>query len=197
MKHAYVMHSDYGCQNLVSAGLTNRYVHIKYSGSTEFTVALQENNPGCDWEAAPYPATWDTVYAKDYAKSGNIYIPLSHFNIDKTRALGFAFKGFRTTTATSFTLVELVSSVPSSFGAVPAKKATGLLHFACTRPNSIAFGIDDGKLALTRSHRRMMLTRITRCPGACATNDADHQRRRHQGHILRGRERPSRYHRKL
>lgn len=116
---------------------------MKLSGSTAFSIALQQNNPQCDEAVAPYPETWDIVYAADYAVSGEIYVPLSHFNINKARAVGFAFKAFRSTATTTLTLVELVASLPSG-RTVPAKKATGSLVFQCTRPNSIAFGIDDG-----------------------------------------------------
>ncbi|CCX15042.1 hypothetical protein FPQ18DRAFT_14495 [Pyronema domesticum] len=130
-----------GCQDVT--GMNSQYLHVKISGSSDFSIALQQNNPSCDETLSPYPQTWDIVYAPDYTVNGDIYVPLSHFNINKQKAVGFAFKAFRSTTATTFSLVEIVTSLPSG-RTVPAKKPTGPLIFQCTRPNSIAFGIDDG-----------------------------------------------------
>ncbi|KAI5801277.1 hypothetical protein EDC01DRAFT_687823 [Geopyxis carbonaria] len=137
-----------GCQDLTVSN-PGQYLHVKYSGSAQFSIALQQNNPSCDETKSPYPQTWDIVNAADYAANGNIYIPLLHFNVVKKRSLGFAFKAFRTTTATKFTLVELVKALPAGV-TVPAKKATGPLIFECTRPNSMAFGIDDGSPELAQ-----------------------------------------------
>jgi hypothetical protein len=141
--YSFYTQLDGGCQDITS--LSSQYLHVSLGGSTDFTIALQQNNPACDETKAPYPETWDVVYAADYADAaGEIYVPLSHFNIEKTRALGFAFKAFRDPNrATTFTLVELVSSLPSGRSVI-SKKSTGPLVFACTRANSIAFGIDDG-----------------------------------------------------
>jgi peptidoglycan/xylan/chitin deacetylase (PgdA/CDA1 family) len=125
------------------------YLHIAYSGSTSFTIALQQHNTACNENINPYPATWDEVEASRYASNGNIYIPMSHFKIDKTKSIGFALKGWYTTAATTLTLVELVSSVPSGWQ-VDSKLPTGNLIFACKRPNSFAFCIDDGDPALAQ-----------------------------------------------
>jgi len=57
--------------------------------------------------------------------------------------VGFALKGFYTTTSTVFSKIEIVQTVPSGF-LVPSKLSTAPLIFACTRPNSFAFAIDDG-----------------------------------------------------
>lgn len=131
-----------GCQDI--SGFKDQYLHISYSGSSQFSIALQQNNPSCSIDVAPYPETWDIVYAADYSNGNDIYIPLAHFNIIKERAIGWAFKAFREpNTPTTFTRVELIDSLPSGFSA-PPKKETGPLYFACTRPGSIAFGIDDG-----------------------------------------------------
>lgn len=130
-----------GCQDIT--GLDSQYLHVKLSGSPNFSIALQENNPSCRDDIAPYPRTWDIVYAADYHSNGEIYIPLRHFNIDKRRTIGVAFKAFRSSTPTTLSLVEIVATLPAG-RSVPGKKATGKLFFECTRPNSIAFGIDDG-----------------------------------------------------
>lgn len=132
-----------GCQDI--SGWADQYIHVAFSGSADFTIALQQNNKDCNPDAAPYPETWDVVYAADYLSGNAIYVPISHFNIDKSRAVGIAFKAFRSTsTATTFSLLEIISSLPSGV-TVPTKKPTGPLLFSCTRPNSIAFGIDDGQ----------------------------------------------------
>jgi hypothetical protein len=84
------------------------------------------------------------VYAADYNVAGEVYVPLSHFNIVKTRALGLAFKAFRSPTIpTTLKLAEIVPKPPAG-RKVPNKKKAGRLVFACTRPDSIAIGIDDG-----------------------------------------------------
>ena len=131
-----------GCQDVTS--WESQYVHVKFSGSPNFSIALQQNNPGCNTAAAPYPETWDIVYAADYSDGSDIYIPISHFNINKSRAVGLAFKAFRDVgVETKFSLIEIATGLPGG-RSVPEKKPTGPLYFACTRPNSIAFGIDDG-----------------------------------------------------
>ncbi|KAI1272947.1 hypothetical protein F5Y07DRAFT_412117 [Xylaria sp. FL0933] len=119
------------------------YLHIAYTGSNKFTVALQQHNAKCDNDAMPYPETWDSLEAARYATATDVYIPMNHFNVDRSRAVGFALKGFYTTTATVISKIEVVSSVPASFK-VPVKLPSGTFVFACTRPNSFAFAIDDG-----------------------------------------------------
>ncbi|KAG9204270.1 hypothetical protein G6514_001344 [Epicoccum nigrum] len=120
------------------------YLHIAYSGSTKFSVAFQQHNSACNSEIAPYPYTWDSVEASRYAKNGHIYIPISHFNIDLTKAIGFALKGFYSEDAVKLTVMEVVPSVPAGF-VVPNDEESGDLVFACKRPNSFAFAIDDGQ----------------------------------------------------
>ncbi|KAI5845215.1 hypothetical protein DFP73DRAFT_584762 [Morchella snyderi] len=128
------------CQDLGS--LNSQYLHIKCSGDKQFSIALTQNNNECNVNRAPYPETWDIVNAADYSNGEDIYVPMSHFNIMKGRTLGVAFKAFRNPGAsTTFSLIEIVDSAPVN---VPEKKPTGPLYFSCTRPNSIAFGIDDG-----------------------------------------------------
>lgn len=119
------------------------YLHIAYSGSTKFTVAFQQHNSACNSEVAPYPYTWDSVEASRYAKNGHIYIPISHFNIDLTKAIGFALKGFYSQDTVKLTVMEIVPSVPAGF-AIANDEESGDLVFACKRPNSFAFAIDDG-----------------------------------------------------
>ncbi|GME28763.1 Polysaccharide deacetylase [Neofusicoccum parvum] len=119
------------------------YLHIAYTGSNAFTVALQQHNSACDETIAPYPETWDSIEAARYATATDIYIPMSHFNINKARVIGVALKGFYKTDPVTLSKIEIVSSVPASFK-VPNKLPSGNLIFACKRPNSFAFAIDDG-----------------------------------------------------
>ncbi|KAL8993207.1 MAG: hypothetical protein Q9169_006519 [Polycauliona sp. 2 TL-2023] len=129
----------------------NGYLHIAYTGSAAFSVALQQHNPSCNANVAPYPQTWDDVEAGRYSNSANtdIYIPMTHFDIDRTKSIGLAFKGFYATATTTVSKIELVRTVPSGFS-VPSKIDTAPLYFACTRPNSFAFAIDDGDPALAQ-----------------------------------------------
>lgn len=119
------------------------YIHIAYTGSTKFSIALQQHNSACDDTISPYPETWDEVYASTYASGGNIYVPIAHFNIIKTRVIGIALKGFANDAPTVLSKIEIVKSIPAGF-TIPAKIPTAELVFACTRPNSFAFAIDDG-----------------------------------------------------
>jgi peptidoglycan/xylan/chitin deacetylase (PgdA/CDA1 family) len=143
--------SDVSWYTQISGGCTDLtpndkgYLHVAYTGSNSFSIALQQHNPTCNPDINPYPYTWDSVEASRYSNTGktDIYIPLSHFAIDRTKSIGFALKGFFTTTTTVVTKMEIVKSVPSTF-LVPSKLSTAPLVFACTRPNSFAFAIDDG-----------------------------------------------------
>jgi peptidoglycan/xylan/chitin deacetylase (PgdA/CDA1 family) len=119
------------------------YLHITYTGSNAFTVALQQHNPACDETIAPYPETWDSLEAARYATATDIYIPMNHFNINKTRAIGIALKGFYKPDPVTLAKIEIVKSVPANFK-IPTKLPSGNLIFACKRPNSFAFAIDDG-----------------------------------------------------
>lgn len=127
----------------------NSYLHIAYSGSNKFTVTLQQHNDKCDNNANPYPATWDSLEAARYATASDIYIPMSHFNVDRSKSIGFAVKGFYTTQATVFSKIEIVNKVPDGF-TIPVKLPTGTFVFACKRPNSFAFAIDDGDPAFAQ-----------------------------------------------
>ncbi|KAG9523499.1 polysaccharide deacetylase, partial [Aureobasidium melanogenum] len=119
------------------------YLHIAYTGSNAFTIALQQHNSACDETIAPYPETWDSLEAARYATATDIYIPMNHFNINRGSAIGFAIKGFYKADPVTLTKIEIVKSVPANFK-VPNKLPSGNLIFACKRPNSFAFAIDDG-----------------------------------------------------
>ncbi|KAK4229994.1 hypothetical protein QBC38DRAFT_358241 [Podospora fimiseda] len=127
------------------------YLHIAYRGSNKFSVALQQHNSKCDENIKPFPETWDSVEAPRYSSSSDIYIPINHFNVNLTRTLGFTLKGFYSTDPTTITKIEIVDAPPKTWTLkTPAKLASGKLVFACTRPNSFAFAIDDGDPKYTK-----------------------------------------------
>lgn len=125
------------------------YLHVQYSGSNKFSIALQQHNSKCNADIAPYPETWDSIEAARYASTNDIYVPVSHFNINASRAIGFNFKGFYTTDPTVFYKVEVVNQIPAGWK-IPDKLPSGQLVFACKRPNSFAFAIDDGEPTLAQ-----------------------------------------------
>lgn len=127
----------------------DRYLHIKFSGTSKFSISLNQNNNECRPGRNPYPATWDTVEAARYAKGNDIYIPLSHFNIDQSRVVSVSFNGFYTKESVKLYKIEIVKHLPSKFS-VPVKVPNGNMVLRCTRPNSFAFGIDDGQPWLAR-----------------------------------------------
>lgn len=141
--------ADYSLYTQLSASCTDytkykgSYLHIAYSGSTAFSIALQQHNSKCDDSIAPYPETWDSLEASRYAKDGHIYIPMSHFNIELKRTIGLAIKGFYKADQVVLSTIEIVPSVPATHS-IPNKLESGDLVFACKRPNSFAFAIDDG-----------------------------------------------------
>ena len=141
--------SDYSFYSQLSSSCTDytkykgSYLHIAYTGTVAFTVSLQQHNSQCKDTVAPFPATWDSVEASRYASNGHIYIPMSHFNIDLKLTVGIAIKGFYKSDQVTLSLIEIVPSVSNGFQ-VPNKLESGNLVFACTRPNSFAFAIDDG-----------------------------------------------------
>lgn len=119
------------------------YLHIAYTGSNKFSVALQQHNAQCDDKIKPYPETWDSLEAARYGTATDIYMPLNHFNVNLTRSIGFSLKGFYSTSPTTISKMEIVDALPSGWK-LPTKLASGKLVFSCTRPNSFAFAIDDG-----------------------------------------------------
>ncbi|KAK0714805.1 carbohydrate esterase family 4 protein [Lasiosphaeris hirsuta] len=120
------------------------YLHIAYSGSNKFSVALQQHNAKCNDAIAPFPETWDSLEAARYASATDIYMPINHFNVNLTRTIGFNLRGFYSNDPTYLTKIEIVDKVPNGW-VMPSKLPSGKLVFACTRPNSFAFAIDDGE----------------------------------------------------
>jgi peptidoglycan/xylan/chitin deacetylase (PgdA/CDA1 family) len=137
-----------GCRDLRS--YSRAYLHIAYSGHSKFSVSLQQHNSQCDESVSPYPETRDSLEAERYSTGdGHLYIPISHFNINLQRVTTVAIRGVWSTDPIVLTKVEIVSSIPQAV-TIPRKLPSGTLVFACTRPNSFAFGIDDGQPRLAK-----------------------------------------------
>jgi hypothetical protein len=132
------------------------YLHVVFSGTEEFSISLNQHNVDCDPHRNPYPETWDSVEASRYAKGSDIYVPLSHFAIDQSRVLSVSFQGFYTRDKFILYKVEIVPYVPHDFPSIPRKLATGKLVLRCLRPNSFAFGIDDGQPGLAQEAMRIL-----------------------------------------
>lgn len=134
-----------GCSDYSAYG--DHYVHIRYNGSAKFSVSLQQHNKDCDDAKLPFPQTWDSVQASRYSSEDkqDIYIPLSHFNVDLQKVNGIALESWYTNDTTYVNKIEMLppSAIPSSVSKVK-KLDTGTLHVGCSQPNLIAFGIDDG-----------------------------------------------------
>ena len=50
-------------------GYKDAYLHIAYSGSNKFSVAMQQHNAQCNDQIKPYPETWDSLEAARQAPS--------------------------------------------------------------------------------------------------------------------------------
>ncbi|KAJ5970586.1 uncharacterized protein N7479_000504 [Penicillium vulpinum] len=90
-----------------------------------------------------------------------LYIPLSHFNIDFNRVVSVSFHGFYTREAITLHRVEIVPDVPTpsqenNHYRLPGKLPTGRLVLRCSRPNSFAFGIDDGQPQFSQRIMRIL-----------------------------------------
>ncbi|KAM5476918.1 hypothetical protein MauCBS54593_000189 [Microsporum audouinii] len=131
-----------GCNDMT--GYKDAYLHVVFKGTDKFSISFTQHNAACDQKRAPYPETWDSVEASRYANGEDIYVPLSHFNIDFTRANSIGFHGFYTREEVTLFKVEIISTPPGAVN-TPQKLPTGTLVLKCKRPNSFAFGIDDGQ----------------------------------------------------
>ncbi len=70
------------------------------------------------------PETWDSIEAARYASTTDIYVPMSHFNVELGRVTTLVFKGFYTTTATVLKKVEIVNAAPTGWR-MPNKLPSG------------------------------------------------------------------------
>ncbi|KAE8547765.1 hypothetical protein EYB25_009558 [Talaromyces marneffei] len=147
--HNYHTQFSYSCFDL--SRHRKMFLHVKYSGSDAFTISLYQHNAACNQWRAPFPGTFDSVEASRYTTDdgGDIYVPLSHFYINLERASSVAFHGFYTSEETVLHKVEILQHLPDDVN-IPRKLPTGTMVLNCKRPNSFAFGIDDGDPALAQ-----------------------------------------------
>lgn len=59
--YAYYTQLSGSCRDMTM--YDGSYLHIAYTGSNAFTIALQQHNSACDETIAPYPETWDSLEA--------------------------------------------------------------------------------------------------------------------------------------
>lgn len=138
------------------SSLRERFLHIAFSGSNKFSISLNQNNLECRPGRSPYPATWDTVEAKRYLTSKNdVYVPLSHFAIDLSKVVSVSFNGFYTEESVTLHRIEVVGALPPG-ASLPSKLPNGRMILRCSRPNSFAFGIDDGQPQFAQDVMRIL-----------------------------------------
>ncbi|CAG8080410.1 unnamed protein product [Penicillium olsonii] len=90
-----------------------------------------------------------------------LYIPLTHFEIDFNRVVSVSFHGFYTREPMTLHRVEIVPTVPmpsreNGYFRLPGKLPSGRLVLRCSRPNSFAFGIDDGQPQFSQRVMRIL-----------------------------------------
>ncbi|KAL1973838.1 hypothetical protein VTN31DRAFT_5398 [Thermomyces dupontii] len=144
--HNYHTQLSASCLNLTE--YSKMYLHVVASGSHHFSISLYQN-VDCDAHKPSVPLTADSVDATRYATGTHIYVPLSHFAVDLSKAHSIAFHGFYSPREVVLHKVEITPSIPR-YVHIPAKQKTGTLVFRCKRPNSFAFGVDDGDPELAR-----------------------------------------------
>lgn len=90
-----------------------------------------------------------------------LFIPLSHFQINQDRVVSVSFTGFYTNEPVTLHRVEIVPTVPppspeNNHFRIPDKLPSGTLLLRCSRPNSFAFGIDDGQPRFAQEVMRIL-----------------------------------------
>lgn len=134
------------------------FLRLVFTGTTNFSVSLIQHNDACDPSPRRYPGTWDSVEAARYAlrDSNEIYIPLAHFHIDLSRVVSVSVHGFFTGESLTLYKIDLVPPNHKLSVRTPPKLESGRLALHCTRPNSFAFGIDDGQPELAGEVMRIL-----------------------------------------
>lgn len=94
-------------------------------------------------------------------EKAELFIPLSHFKIDQSRVVSFSFTGFYTNEPLTLRRIEIVPTIPPPAAEndnfhIPEKLPTGTLVLRCKRPNSFAFGIDDGQPRFAQEVMRIL-----------------------------------------
>ncbi|RAH42378.1 polysaccharide deacetylase family protein [Aspergillus brunneoviolaceus CBS 621.78] len=142
------------CYDLRSQQPTHA-LHVVFGGTTKFSIFVNQHNAACDFTRNPFPQTSDVVEAARYARGNDIYIPLAHFHIDQSRAVSVSFGGFWSLESLTLYRVEIVPAIPVGFP-VPHRVNNGRLMLTCSRPDSFAFGIDDGQPRFAQEVMRIL-----------------------------------------
>lgn len=116
------------------------------SGSNHQEEKPHEQHPPSD--SSGHNKTDDDAPVPSATKE--LFIPLSHFRINQNRVVSVSFTGFYTNEPVTLYRVELVPAVPppspeNHHFKIPEKLPSGQMVLRCSRPNSFAFGIDDGQ----------------------------------------------------
>jgi hypothetical protein len=130
------------CVNLTR--FRNSYFHIQLKSiakSQEFDIILRESAASCD--SFSKFETWEQVAASWYRTGLDIYIPINHLPIRLERTGTLVLGNFRDLTPIEISFIRIVDRVPDSIS-LPTQIPQSPLIFRCTKPNSLAFGIDDG-----------------------------------------------------
>ncbi|CAP85549.1 Pc20g02200 [Penicillium rubens Wisconsin 54-1255] len=135
----------------------NEYLHVIFEGTDQYSVSFNQHNDECNPQRRPFPGIADSVQAERYV----LYIPLAHFDIDFNRVVSVSFHGFYTNESITLHRVEIVPDVPlpspeNGHYLVPGKMPNGKLVLRCSRPNSFAFGIDDGQPQYSQQVMRIL-----------------------------------------
>jgi len=90
-----------------------------------------------------------------------LFIPLNHFRINHDHVVSVSFTGFYTKEPVTLHRVEIVPTIPpptveNNHFKIPEKLPTGELVLRCSRPNSFAFGIDDGSPRFAQDVMRIL-----------------------------------------
>ncbi|KAJ5885077.1 hypothetical protein N7495_009587 [Penicillium taxi] len=90
-----------------------------------------------------------------------IFVPLSHFRINHSRVVSISFSGFYSNVSMALHRIEIVPKVPppspeNQHFIIPENLPTGTLVLRCSRPNSFAFGIDDGSPQFAQEVMRIL-----------------------------------------
>lgn len=101
------------------------------------------------------------THAPSASPRKELYIPLSHFRINHSRVVSVSFTGFYTNEPITLHRVEIVPAVPppspeNNHFKIPEKLPSGELILRCSRPNSFAFGIDDGQPQFAQDVMRIL-----------------------------------------
>jgi hypothetical protein len=91
----------------------------------------------------------------------DLYVPLTHFEVDFNRVVSISFHGFYTEEPITLYRIEIVAAVPepspdNGHFRLPGKLPSGRLVLRCSRPNSFAFGIDDGQPQFSQRVMRIL-----------------------------------------